>query len=159
MEFEALRAQFATTVGVDQSGRMTLAEERRQSERVSDLASEPDRLQYEYDEFGRVRVLVHRPVDVDEGHVIEYLHGGGYRKRSIESHRKVVGHIAKAAGAIAISVDYRLTPEHRHPAQAEDSLARYRARRHLFGGPVGDRRRFGRWQIGPRYCLVPEGKR
>jgi acetyl esterase/lipase len=63
-------------------------------------------------------------------------------------HRKVVGHIAKAKGAIAINVDYRLKPEHRHPAQAEDSLAVYRTRRHLFGGPVGDRRRFGRWQIG-----------
>jgi acetyl esterase/lipase len=57
--------------------------------------------------------------------VILYLHGGGYQKGSVESHRKIVAHIAKAAGALAVSVDYRLTPEHRHPAQVEDSLTVY----------------------------------
>jgi acetyl esterase/lipase len=127
IEFEALRARFATTVTGDRFEPVTLAEERRQSEHFSDLAGEPAGVQYEYGEIGGVRVLVHRPNDADEGHVIEYLHGGGYRKCSVESHRKMVGHIARAAGAIAISVDYRLTPEHRHPAQVADSLAVYSA--------------------------------
>ena len=79
-----------------------------------------------YDDADGVRVMVITPVDADRRRVIQFLHGGGYRLSSIESHRKLASHIAKAAGAIAFSVEYRLAPEHRHPAQVEDSLTVYR---------------------------------
>jgi acetyl esterase/lipase len=86
---------------------------------------EPEGLEYRYDRANGVRVLVITLAGADPGFVIEYLHGGGYQKCSVESHRKMVGHIANAAGVAAVSVDYRLTPEHRHPAPVEDSLAVY----------------------------------
>ena len=55
-----------------------------------------------------------------------YFHGGGYCFCSMHSHRKLVGHLAKAAGCRALNVDYRLAPEHPHPAALTDALAAYR---------------------------------
>jgi epsilon-lactone hydrolase len=41
------------------------------------------------------------------------------------THRKLFGHIAKAAGARALSPDYRRPPEHLHPAPVEDVVSTY----------------------------------
>jgi epsilon-lactone hydrolase len=54
------------------------------------------------------------------------MHGGGFVGGSIYSHRKLFGHLAKAAGVRALVFDYRLTPEHTHPAQVDDAVAAYR---------------------------------
>jgi epsilon-lactone hydrolase len=61
-----------------------------------------------------------------EDAVILYLHGGGYVGGSIASHRNLTGHLAKAAGCRVLSVEYRLAPEHQHPAPVEDAIAVYR---------------------------------
>jgi len=124
-KFSALKSRFAPTA-TPGSGELSLAEKRGASERFGDLATEPDGVDYSYGDADGVTVLFIRPADADQRHVIQYLHGGGYQKCSARSHRKMTGHIAKAAGAIAVSVDYRLTPEHRHPAQVSDSLTVYR---------------------------------
>lgn len=54
-----------------------------------------------------------------------YLHGGGYCQGSIVSHRKLAGHLAKAAGMRGLIVDYRLAPEHPFPAALDDALAAF----------------------------------
>ena len=54
------------------------------------------------------------------------FHGGGYVTGSRASHRKMFGHIAKAAGVPALIVEYRLAPENPFPAAIEDALAAYR---------------------------------
>jgi acetyl esterase/lipase len=123
-EFASMRHLYATARQNDVE--LTLAEQRAEAEHFSDLATEPQGLDYRYDQAGGVRVLVITPDGADPSCAIEYLHGGGYQKCSVESHRKMVGHIANAARAAVVSVDYRLTPEHRHPAQVEDSLVVYR---------------------------------
>ena len=63
--------------------------------------------------------------DAGDG-VILYVHGGGYVAGSIASHRNLTGHLAKASGCRVLSVDYRLAPEHPHPAPVEDSVSAYR---------------------------------
>ena len=55
-----------------------------------------------------------------------YLHGGGYAIGSVNTHRDLTSRIARAAGVRALSVEYRLAPEHPHPAAVEDSTAAYR---------------------------------
>jgi monoterpene epsilon-lactone hydrolase len=58
--------------------------------------------------------------------VILYLHGGGYVIGSINTHRAMVSRIARASNARALSIDYRLAPEHPFPAALEDAIASYR---------------------------------
>ena len=57
---------------------------------------------------------------------ILYLHGGGYVIGSINSHRELISRIARAAGARALAIDYRLAPEHPFPAAVEDATKAYR---------------------------------
>src|SRR6202795_1861532 len=52
--------------------------------------------------------------------VILYLHGGGYVIGSINTHRAMVSRIARASNARALSLDYRLAPEHPVAPPAED---------------------------------------
>lgn len=58
-------------------------------------------------------------------HVILFMHGGGYSFGSPASHRKLAAHLARACGASALSVDYRLTPEHPYPAAIDDCVGAY----------------------------------
>jgi len=58
--------------------------------------------------------------------VILYLHGGAYSFGSSVSHRGLAGHLAIAAGARALVLDYRLAPEHPFPAAIDDATAAYR---------------------------------
>ncbi len=54
--------------------------------------------------------------------VLLYLHGGGYTFHSGISAR-FAAMLAHHTGAALFAPDYRLTPEHPHPAQSEDALA------------------------------------
>jgi monoterpene epsilon-lactone hydrolase len=62
----------------------------------------------------------------DAGRAILYLHGGGYVIGSINTHRALAGRLSRAAKARVLVIDYRLAPEHPHPAPVEDSVAAYR---------------------------------
>ncbi|GHD92979.1 alpha/beta hydrolase [Streptomyces naganishii JCM 4654] len=61
----------------------------------------------------------------DRGRLL-YLHGGGYVIGSPRTHAGLVGELARRAGLRAVSVDYRLAPEHPFPAAVDDGLAAYR---------------------------------
>ena len=57
--------------------------------------------------------------------IMIYLHGGGYVVGSPATHRSLVARFAKACSIRALSLDYRLAPEHPFPAALEDALAVY----------------------------------
>jgi len=57
---------------------------------------------------------------------IVYLHGGGYVMGSLDTHRGLCGRLSRASRARVLSVDYRLGPEHPHPAAVEDAVAAVR---------------------------------
>ncbi len=57
---------------------------------------------------------------------ILYVHGGAYTTGSLVTHRRHVAQLSGAAGARVLNVDYRLAPEHPHPAAVEDAVAAYR---------------------------------
>lgn len=64
--------------------------------------------------------------DIDEQRVIFYLHGGGYCLGSLNTHRDLGQRLSRAAKARVLLIDYRLAPEHRHPAAVDDATAAYR---------------------------------
>ncbi len=54
-----------------------------------------------------------------------YLHGGGYCIGSPRLYRGLVARLVDAVGVVAYVPNYRLAPEHPHPAALEDALAAY----------------------------------
>ncbi|MEP4194763.1 MAG: alpha/beta hydrolase [Aliishimia sp.] len=64
----------------------------------------------------------HRPNTKESDAALLYLHGGGYTFHGAVSER-FASMLAHHSGANLFAPDYRLTPEHAHPAQAEDALA------------------------------------
>jgi acetyl esterase len=54
-----------------------------------------------------------------------YFHGGGFVLGSPRSHDGLVRTLAEQTGAVFVSVDYRLAPEHKLPAAHDDALAAY----------------------------------
>lgn len=59
--------------------------------------------------------------DSDPDRVVLYFHGGGYSTGSINSHRDFLARLCIASKMRVLAADYRLAPEHRFPAQLEDS--------------------------------------
>ena len=62
----------------------------------------------------------------DDSRVVLYLHGGGYLFGSVRTHRVMLAHMARAAKARVLALDYRLAPEIPFPAPVADSVAPYR---------------------------------
>ena len=54
-----------------------------------------------------------------------FLHGGGFVLCDIESHDGFCRTMAARTATVVVSVDYRLAPEHRAPAAAEDAYAAF----------------------------------
>lgn len=52
-----------------------------------------------------------------------YLHGGGFVVGGLDSHDDVCAEICAETGFDVVAADYRLAPEHRHPAAFDDCLA------------------------------------
>ena len=59
----------------------------------------------------------------DEANVIVYFHGGGWALCDLDTHDRTTRRLARDLGAIVVSVDYRLAPEDRFPAAADDAYA------------------------------------
>jgi len=68
-----------------------------------------------------------RPPSCADDARLLYLHGGGYVVGSPRSHRSLIARMAAGFGAPALAVDYRLAPEHPHPAALDDALAVWNA--------------------------------
>jgi len=65
---------------------------------------------------------------------IVYYHGGGYSLGGLDSDDDICAEIADHTRCPVVSVDYRLCPEHPHPAAYDDAVAAARAA--LAAGPV-----------------------
>lgn len=54
---------------------------------------------------------------------IIYFHGGGFVVGGLHSHDDICAELCQQTGLDVVSVDYRLLPEHAHPAAFADALA------------------------------------
>jgi acetyl esterase/lipase len=87
------------------------------------LTAEPGGIDYLEAEVAGLPALWAVPKGSPEDHVILAVHGGGGASGSIYTHRKLFGHLAKAAGARALLTEYRQAP---YPAPLEDTITAYR---------------------------------
>jgi acetyl esterase len=55
--------------------------------------------------------------------VLVYFHGGGWVIGTLDTHDTCCRELARSAGCAVLSVDYRLAPENKFPAAAEDAYA------------------------------------
>ncbi|WP_246684560.1 alpha/beta hydrolase [Mesorhizobium sp. B2-7-1] len=55
--------------------------------------------------------------------VVVYCHGGGFVLGDLDSHDDICAEICAGTGFEVVSADYRLAPEHLHPASFDDAFA------------------------------------
>jgi epsilon-lactone hydrolase len=75
---------------------------------------------------GRPAILVEPEGDAQPGTIL-YFHGGGNAFGTPETALALTGNLVARTGFRAVSLDYRLAPEHPFPAGADDALSAYRA--------------------------------
>ena len=92
-----------------------------------DLTAEPRGVDYLETEAGGVPAMWAVPKRSHPDRVLLCLHGGGFVSGSVYTHRKMFGHLAKAAGARALLPGYRLLPEGGgYPVPVDEAEAAYR---------------------------------
>ena len=85
----------------------------------------PDGVAVEATDAGGVKAEWVRAPAARNDAVLLYVHGGGYVIGSPASHRHQVAALSQAAGIAALSLDYRLGPEHPFPAAVDDAVSAY----------------------------------
>ena len=102
------------------------AKSRAHLEKLTKLVWMPRGTKLTFGQLGGVPVewMAH-PATGARGFVL-YLHGGGYVTGSPRTHRGLTARLAKAARVCVAVPDYRLAPEHPHPAAVDDALAAYK---------------------------------
>ena len=74
---------------------------------------------------GDIPVRVFRPSDATGLPLLLWFHGGGWVTGNLDTHDQVCRKLSDEAGVVVVSVDYRLAPEAKFPAAADDCLAAY----------------------------------
>jgi acetyl esterase len=72
---------------------------------------------------GEIPLRLYRPDCAAPQPALVYLHGGGWVLGDIPTHEKICTEIVHGAGCAVVSVEYRLAPEHKFPAAADDAFA------------------------------------
>ncbi|WP_375550097.1 alpha/beta hydrolase [Oceanicaulis alexandrii] len=95
---------------------------RKRMDAGADRLPTPDDVKIESTTLAGLNALSFTPDDHRPG-LLLFLHGGGYCLGSPKSHRPLVTRLAKALKIKAVSVDYRLAPEHVFPCAVDDGAA------------------------------------
>ena len=72
---------------------------------------------------GELPVRVYTPEGQAPFPIVVFFHGGGWVVGTLDSYDPLCRALAAAVPAVVVSVGYRLAPEHRWPAAAEDAYA------------------------------------
>ncbi|MFT7059859.1 MAG: acetyl esterase [Pseudorhodobacter sp.] len=73
------------------------------------------------DIVGKVPLRIYETSSING--TLVYFHGGGFVVGGLHSHDDVCAEICERTRLRVVSVDYRLAPEHKHPAAFDDALA------------------------------------
>ena len=87
----------------------------------------PDDVRVTPGDLGGIPVIFVDIAGVEPRGAIFHIHGGGFALGSAEGSVGLASSLARKTGMRAVSVDYRLAPEHPYPAALQDVTAAYRA--------------------------------
>ena len=105
-----------------QDARASIAGRRIPVTNLDDVAGADDRTIPGRD--GKVPVRVYRPHELSGARpAVVFAHGGGFVLCDLDSHDGFCRAMSRFTETVVVSVDYRLAPEHRAPAAAEDVFA------------------------------------
>ncbi|MBW8638863.1 alpha/beta hydrolase [Hoeflea sp. WL0058] len=129
----------------------TIAEIRKQAQKIVDLFDEPAPPLLRREDMAvagaewpiPARLYSDRPKEAGPSPVLVFYHGGGWFQGNCDSHDGLCARLAKWSGCVVVSVDYRLAPEHKFPAGVEDAIAAYRWVRHNAEALGGDPAKVG----------------
>jgi len=107
-------------------GAVNIEQMRRNMEEAAALVTVPPDVRVEQVNAGGVPAEWISVGDSEPLGTILYLHGGGYCICSANTHRDLVARLARATGARALLIEYRLAPENPFPAGLDDAVAAYR---------------------------------
>jgi acetyl esterase/lipase len=89
------------------------------------LTAEPAGVDYREVDAGGTAAVWIEPAGADPVTVLFYIHGGGFVSGGLSTHRRMVGHLAKAMNARALLVTYGYAPEHVYPTQLDEVTRGY----------------------------------
>src|SRR5216684_6484307 len=75
---------------------------------------------------GQVPCRLYLPDDAERPPLLIFAHGGGFVQGSIPSWDAMLRELVRQSGVAALSVDYRLSPEHRFPVAFDEMVAMIR---------------------------------
>lgn len=72
-----------------------------------------------------IPIRIYRTRAPDAPAMVLYFHGGGFILGGLDSHDDVCAELCARTGYEVVSVDYRLAPEHLHPADFDDAMSAF----------------------------------
>ncbi len=122
-EAEAIKAEFvAFSEALQTDPPPELQEMRDAYATLGNIGTKPDGVTWTDVDVDGISAIWAEPDGGVTDRALLYVHGGGYVIGAAEYYRNMCGHLAKAIGCRVLILDYRLAPEHPHPAPVEDGV-------------------------------------
>ncbi|MBZ9748380.1 alpha/beta hydrolase [Mesorhizobium sp. CO1-1-7] len=83
-----------------------------------------------------IPIRIYRNAKPDHAAMVLYFHGGGFILGGLDSHDDVCAELCGRTGYEVVSVDYRLAPEHLHPAAFDDAMSAFEWAAGTYDRPV-----------------------
>ncbi|UCD63974.1 MAG: alpha/beta hydrolase [Candidatus Zixiibacteriota bacterium] len=106
--------------------RATVQQQRKALEGFAKLSLVPAQTEVQIVGIGNMSAEWISVGDTLEDCAVLYLHGGAYNIGSLNTHRDIAARVSRASKVKTLLIDYRLAPEHAHPAAVEDVAVAYR---------------------------------
>lgn len=83
-----------------------------------------------------IPIRIYRTPAPEAAGMVLYFHGGGFVLGGLDSHDDVCAELCARSGYEVVSVDYRLAPEHLHPAAFDDAISTFEWAATAYKGPI-----------------------